>query len=92
MLEVVEGDGAGIECTGFTNHVRFPGEAVVNKDAKVSYTLSRRERLVIEEKCWTYAMAKCKGTVSRFSFIHFYSSSFVPRFKGVEMIMYVKGS
>jgi len=83
---------AVVKCTVFTNYVRFSGEAAVNKDAEVSYTLCRRERLVIEEKYWTYAVAKCKGTVDRFSFIHFYSPSFVSRFKGDEMILYVRGS
>jgi len=33
-----------INCTGFDFNVRFP----VNKDTKVTYTLSRRKWLIIE--------------------------------------------
>lgn len=66
--------------------MRFPGETVVNKDTKVSYTLDRKKRLIIEINCRANSVAMCKGTVDGFGFIHIYSPCFVPRFKGVDMI------
>ena len=55
-------------------YVCLPCKSTVYNNTKVSHILCRRKWLIVEVKSWAYSVAKGKGALSGFGFIHFFKT------------------